>query len=351
MTAFRDLQKQAVSWEVELTTRCNSRCVGCSRYSEYYYDNPYFDPKVDLKKEIFFKALQSTDHIEFVLFCGNYGDPLLHPEIFEILEFIRKERGDLRILVHSNASFGSADFWKKMATYFQAPGSYIKFSIDGLSESHAKFRRGTNWEQVLNNAKIFMAAGGRAVWKMIEFDHNRHEIEEARKLSEEMGFRKFDLRKNNYPGLDQPILEEVDWRKAPASVTQSARTQQELERWSQSEVSAKKFEHIECHSLKKKNIFLDSFGQVWPCCWIGGLPHRPEHELRQWFIQKISDRYGAGFNSLATKNLQEILNHSWFASELEQSWSKSPTSEINPMLSTCAKTCGQCRTKDGAVSP
>jgi MoaA/NifB/PqqE/SkfB family radical SAM enzyme len=344
MSAFGDFQNKAVSWEVELTSRCNSRCVGCSRYSEYYYPHPYFNPHVDLKKEILFKALQSTPHLEFILFCGNYGDPLLHPEIFEILEFIRREKGNLRVLVHSNAAFGNSEFWQKLAGYFQTPGSYIKFSLDGLKNSHEKFRRGTQWEKALGNARSFIAAGGRAVWKMIEFEHNRHEIPEARALAARMGFHKFDLRKNNYPGLDAPILREVELSPVPASVTASARSPEQLEQWNENQVREKKFDHIECRSVLNKNIFLDAYGQVWPCCWVGGLPYRPEHELRQWFQNKVQARYEKDFNSLERRSLEEILRQAWFQNDLESSWANKARDPLNPLPSTCAKTCGKCAT-------
>jgi MoaA/NifB/PqqE/SkfB family radical SAM enzyme len=342
VSAFSNLLNNPLSWEVELTTRCNSRCVGCSRYSEYYYPNPYFNPKVDLNTELLFKALKETPQISFILFCGNYGDPLLHPEFIPMMERLRQEYGNLRVMVHSNASFGNEDFWKSLAKVFSPPGSYVKFSMDGLGASHEKFRRGTNWEKVMANAESFMAHGGRAVWKMIEFEHNRHEFEEAQKMSIEKGFRKFDPRKNNYPGLDGPILQEVDLKAVPASVTDDRRSVQQLEQWNVSQVKEKKFDTVECKSLSRGTLFIDAHGNLWPCCWVGGLPYRPEHELRQWFQEKTLKNYEKDFNSLAKYNVKEILKHSWMKSDLETSWSNQAQDLKNPLPSTCAKTCGKC---------
>ncbi len=341
--AFNHLLESSVSWEVELTSRCNSRCVGCSRLSEYYYPNPYFKNNVDLPKELLFKALAAPKKVDFILFCGNYGDPLLHPDIFEIMEHIRTHYGTLRVLVHSNASFGNEDFWKQLAGYFSTPGSYVKFSLDGFKKSHESFRRGTNWDRALKNAEIFIQAGGRAVWKAIEFDHNRDELKELESFAKEKGFLKFDQRKNNYPGLDGPVVVDVDLKKIPPLVTDDQRSYQHLKAWSDSQFREKKYDHIECKSLLRKNVFLDSHGQVWPCCWVGGLPYRPEHELRQWFHEKVLNKYGPGFNSLVHHSVEEIFSKSWMKEDLEKSWSNSAADPQNPLLSTCAKSCGKCQ--------
>ncbi|MFS4459351.1 radical SAM protein [Bdellovibrio sp. HCB2-146] len=340
--SFSNLLQSGFSWEVELTSRCNSRCVGCSRYSHFYYPNPFFNSRLDLDIEVLKKALRESAQVDFILFCGNYGDPLLHPQIFDILEFIRQEKGSVGVVVHTNASFGSQDFWIQLASYFQTPGSFIKFSLDGLADSHEKFRRGTNWETALANAKTFIAAGGRAVWQMIDFAHNKNEIETAREMSQKLGFRRFDLRKNNYPGLDSAIAETaIDLRNPPASVAQFDLNKEELQTWYRSQLREKPAHSIECRSLTRKNIYLDVNGHVWPCCWVGGLPYRPEHELREWFQQETLNRYKKGFNSLVEQSLEQIFSHPWWQKHLPESWNLS--AQHSPVvLSTCVKTCGKC---------
>lgn len=346
MMTFSEILNSGFSWEVELTSRCNSRCVGCSRYSEFYYPNPFFDPHLDLDLELLKKAFRQTTKMDFVLFCGNYGDPLLHPRIFEILHFIREEKGDIGVIVHSNAAFGSKSFWQDLAPFFKTPGSFIKFSLDGMAESHEKFRRGTKWETAFANARTFIEDGGRAVWQMIDFAHNHDEIERARHMAVDVGFKRFDLRKNNYPGLDEAIAEvPKSLNVIPATVAGISLNQESLHSWYLSQLNEKVVDEISCRSLERRNIYLDVHGQVWPCCWVGGLPYRPEHELREWFKGKVTNRYEAGFNSLAKLDLAEIIAHPWWQEHLPQSWNldhgKSPE-----LLSTCLKTCGKCHVKE-----
>ena len=41
---------------------------------------------------------------------------------------------------------------------------------------------------MIENAKAFINAGGKAQWNYLVYKHNEHQIPEARKMSEELGF-------------------------------------------------------------------------------------------------------------------------------------------------------------------
>lgn len=344
MSSFTDLSKGSISWEIELTTRCNSRCVGCSRYSDYYYPNPHFNPRVDLDFSLFKKALASTSKVEFILFCGVYGDPFLHPQILEIMKYIRETYGDLKVSVHTNGAYGTKEFWQEMASYFKTPGSHVKFSIDGIGKSHEMFRRGTSWETVLKNATDFLEAGGNAIWKMIEFQHNKCEVGDAAELAKKLGFKKFEVRANNFPGLDEYILQEAEPNISSREATSETLESTELTKWNISQLNGKKFDTIQCRSLERKNLYLDAHGSVWPCCWLGGSPYRPEPFLRQWMQKNVVDKYETSFNSLKSRNLEQILDHEWLKKYLPESWQRTPQDPQNPIIATCAKTCGKCAT-------
>ncbi len=344
MSSFGSLLQGSLSWEIELTTRCNSHCVGCSRYSDYFHPNIHFDPRQDLDFATFKKALASGQRLDFILLCGVYGDPLLHPEIVRFMQHIRSEYPEAKVSAHSNGAFGTPELWKSLAAHFNTPGSHIKFSIDGLKNSHELFRQGTRWESVLKNAEVFIQAGGNAVWKMIEFKHNQIDIAEARNLATEMGFRSFELRSNNFPGLDDYITLPEDDRKSLTRTENLDFDETALDQWNTQQVDQKKFNSIECRSLTRKNLYLDAHGKVWPCCWVGGLPYRPENHLRQWMHKKLLSRYSDDFNSLESYSLSEILDHEWMKTSLPESWKNKNSTEKNPLIATCAKTCGQCRT-------
>ena len=47
----------------------------------------------------------------------------------------------------------------------------------------------------MTNVKSFIQAGGEAHWEFLVFKHNEHQVEEARNLAREMGFKEFYLKK------------------------------------------------------------------------------------------------------------------------------------------------------------
>ena len=63
----------------------------------------------------------------------------------------------------------------------------MSFSIDGLEDTNHLYRQDVEWDKIMERAKKFIGAGGRAEWKFIIFRHNQHQVEEARSLSKELG--------------------------------------------------------------------------------------------------------------------------------------------------------------------
>ena len=81
------------------------------------------------------------------------------------------------------------EYWTKVGNVLKNLKRHsVIFGIDGLSDTHHIYRRNTKYEDVINNAKAFIAAGGRANWQYIIFDHNKHQTEEAKHIAKELGF-------------------------------------------------------------------------------------------------------------------------------------------------------------------
>ena len=95
--------------------------------------------------------------------------------------------------MNTNGSARTQDWWRDLAKTIGTDG-YVIFSIDGLEDTNYLYRKNTVWEKIIDNAKAFIDAGGIAHWEYIVFEHNQHQIEEARRLSEQMGFQKFQVK-------------------------------------------------------------------------------------------------------------------------------------------------------------
>jgi hypothetical protein len=168
-----------------------------------------------------------------------------------------------------------------------------------------------------------MQAGGIAKWKFIIFDHNKHQIEEARSLAENMGFAKFvPVVTNRHDG---PIFDSN--RQLVFFMGQRDTSQNydfdDMVSLSQRPLS---WQHmgkpnkaqIQCKVQNYKSIYINSIGEVYPCCWIGFNP-LTFNRSRPWSLinQQIAD--------LVVENnaLEHGIEHAlqWFG-KVADSWLK-----------------------------
>jgi MoaA/NifB/PqqE/SkfB family radical SAM enzyme len=181
--------------------------------------------------------IKSLDNLQFnkINYCGNDGDPLMCKDILQILNYFSPIEQE----IHTNGSLRSNEFWIKLS---KIPNLTIVFAIDGATKtSHEKYRVNTDFQKILNNAKIFNESGGNSWWQFIVFEHNKCEIDDAKKLAKELGFKKFELvysRRNEINGI-KPI-----------------------------QIIKNKFE-LQCKSLKREEIYIRSDGEVFPCVYHG----------------------------------------------------------------------------------
>ena len=260
---------------LEITDRCNAACPMCSRY----------DQKTGNESDMVVNTQLTLDDIQRIMpedfvrqinrvnFCGNYGDPIVAKDLHVILFYLRAFNPQMRIEVNTNGSARSAQWWEALATILgpnEAQGG-VWFGLDGLSDTNHLYRRNTNWDIIMRNAKAFIDAGGIAHWNFIAFKHNEHQIDEARALAKEMGFKHFNVKLTGRFRENQsfPVMSEGQhlYNLEPA----------EAERHQRPVISSKprqipievKAPIIECIAIQEKCIYISARGKIYPCCWIG----------------------------------------------------------------------------------
>ena len=185
MYNYKDIRKV----HLEISSECNAECPLCPRnFHGYPMNNGYPEHSMTLNeaKKIFEPEFLSQ--LTEILINGNFGDIVMCPDAIDIIAYFRQHNSRLRISISTNAGARNAKFWQDLAEL----GCVIYFCIDGLEDTHSIYRRNTVYSTVIKNAQTYIAAGGKeAVWKFIVFDHNRHQIAQARELSEQMGFHEF----------------------------------------------------------------------------------------------------------------------------------------------------------------
>jgi hypothetical protein len=130
-------------------------------------------------------------NLKLVQFEGDHGDIMMHPhstEFFNLLSAVPS------VVAVTNGSMRSPKWWKQLASIRNLS---IVFSIDGLADTNHIYRINSDFTKIMKNAQSFIDGGGRASWKFIVFRHNQHQIEQARQLSQDMGFQDFQVIHSN----------------------------------------------------------------------------------------------------------------------------------------------------------
>ncbi|SVC76683.1 uncharacterized protein METZ01_LOCUS329537, partial [marine metagenome] len=128
----------------------------------------------------------------------------MNPELTDILDFFLDEFKIKYIDIRTNGSLRSTTWWSNFVNHLPSK-HIIVFGLDGLEDTLHIYRIGADYKKVINNAKAFIDAGGIASWQFIEFEHNKHQIEEAKQLAKELGFKEFRLVSSTRPTMTENL--------------------------------------------------------------------------------------------------------------------------------------------------
>jgi MoaA/NifB/PqqE/SkfB family radical SAM enzyme len=339
---------------LEMTDRCNASCPQCARNKNGGVENPRLPLKeISLTQFKSFFTPAQLRKLKRLYMCGNYGDPIVAKDTLEIFRYLREANSSMTLAMNTNASARSTEWWIELAKIYGEYGN-VKFGIDGLSDTHHLYRRGTDFNKILENAKAFIDAGGHAIWEFIVFKHNEHQIEEAQRLSKELGFKKFHLKKTgrfysnskNKVKTQLPVMnknEEVEYFiEMPVNqnyLNNSLKKEEGIVKEFGSMTNYLNETAIACKTQNEKSIYISSEGFVFPCCWTANQLYIWHQKPGSSQIEKIiAQNGGVEKINLEGNELESIIAGETF-NAIEKSWSCSSTEKGK--LSVCAKTCGK----------
>lgn len=330
---------------LEITSRCNASCPQCPRNLSGGAVNPAL-PLTELSledvKRIFPEDLLAR--LRKLYACGNYGDPMVAKDTLAIFEYLRAANPYAELGMFTNGSGRAASFWAGLAKVT----SYVRFSIDGLEDTNHLYRRNTHWARIMESARAFIGAGGRAEWDFIVFKHNEHQVEEARALAQELGFTRFFAKKTSrFSSGGQVSKKQVQERSgAPAYVLEPPQG----EAWQNTAVvqltqvrqkgqirDYQSDTEITCKAARHHRLYVSAEGLVFPCCWTGALypPHRPAGTAQMWdLVRALPD----GKSSLDARahSIREIVEGPFFQTLVPNGWERG-----EGRLEQCVRACGQ----------
>ena len=334
--------------------------------------------------------LEFTKKIKSWIFCGTHGDPMMCKDVLEITRYVCEAGCD--VLFNTNGGMRDENFWKQMAEVLKINppmGGHrrVIFSIDGLHDTNHLYRVNVPYEKAMRNAKTYIDAGGKASWDYLIFRHNEHQIEEAQKISREMGFEYFvpkkalgfsrdrngNLRNKIVRGADgavshiiEPPTSEDNANYLPGHTRQNITPEHEAQvdvvelikiRKAQIQTIEAKTEsyntriegyipseeesctNVSCKSLNNGTveIYVDAAGIVHPCCYVGTRYNANYSMVGDYQLQIEIEKNGLDNISLKQKSLKEIIDSGYLHNTFETKWGKHG---VEGML-YCNETCGE----------
>lgn len=330
--------------ELEISSYCNAACPQCPRnhHGGKTIDTlPLTNWSIDQFNAIIdqFKDVS----LELIYFCGTYGDPMMNPHIVEMIKCIKTKFPSCRIGMHTNGGLQYYGLYKKLAPLVD----FCAFGIDGLETTNHIYRRKVSWNKLQENVNAFIQAGGYAIWDFIVFEHNQHEVESARQMSIDLGFKEFNIKKTSrFVDRQHRVTQHLDVMDNKNKIEYQIKLPTDETYINQS------FKHIQttddnkfknylqttkimCNGCRIKSVYIGSDGLVFPCGWLhdriyckDAQKHKDHYKLMSMF-ESIGGIANA--NAFVT-NIQDIIEDKWFPA-IESEW---PTNSIE----RCALMCG-----------
>lgn len=309
------------SIHLEITSKCQAKCPMCSRNLQGGKVNPMIElEEITLEQfkewfpEPFVKQLNN------LYMCGNLGDPIVAKDTLEIYKYLREVNPTMSLRMHTNGSGRNTKWWTELAQL----GVRVIFGVDGLSDTHSIYRINTSWEKIIENAKVFIAAGGYARWDMIVFKHNEHQIEECRALSNELGFAEFTV-KHTSRFRDGKLNVLNDEGKTINILYPTSLSHSMIDKVKKAKEET--LPTIHCKVKGDNQIYVSATGTVTPCCWTD-----MEHDVPM-SVSRIDYLDVIGYwPNLKKSSLKDIFKSGYF-DKIEESWTTCG-------IKACSKQCG-----------
>ncbi|MFO7728624.1 MAG: radical SAM protein [Desulfonatronovibrio sp.] len=123
--------------QVGVTTRCNAGCVYCPHT---IFRDSWQGRDLSLES---FKALVPAFSRASLVYLQGWGEPLLHPGLFDMLEMVKK-KGCMAGLT-SNANLLTSDTLKKLT---DSGLDFLSLSVAGIDKKNDVIRKGTSLKKV-----------------------------------------------------------------------------------------------------------------------------------------------------------------------------------------------------------
>ena len=242
-----------VGLHIEPTNICTLKCPGCARTRFIdQWPQHWKNHSLDIDQLLMFLDINLTGLN--ILLCGNYGDPIYHPDFVEFVAKL-KQRGSV-INIITNGSYRTKEWWKALTSVLTSVDC-ITFSVDGIPTNFTQYRINADWDTIRQGMEISAESACQTEWKYIPFSFNSADIDSANHLSQQLGIDRFFINPSNR------FDEQTEFLKPEKNLVGSKYNTQML--W-KSTISKKNPVNPKC--INNKEHFITADGYYSPCCFI-----------------------------------------------------------------------------------
>jgi MoaA/NifB/PqqE/SkfB family radical SAM enzyme len=195
---WTDTHPKKYRFDIAISSYCQAKCPSCARTDEETLETVSWLKPSHIDVEVFKNIVDSACKIDpnvVFQFCGELGDPLMHPKITELVDYAMERAKGVEI--NTNGGLRKPEWYEDMAKKWgknsiaDRVGKTLKiiFGIDGIyPETNEKYRINVDHERAMKNMKAWSEGSGAGEWHFILFEHNWHEIPEAILVSQQIDF-------------------------------------------------------------------------------------------------------------------------------------------------------------------
>lgn len=240
-----------VGFHIEPTNICTLKCPGCSR-TRFIDQWPQHWKNHSIDIDQLHQFLDIDLRNKTLSLCGNYGDPIYHPEFHELVKSLKQRGAHLTII--TNGSYRSTAWWEQTVSMLDSNDTVI-FSVDGRPENFTEYRINADWQSIQQAMLICASAACRTVWKCIPFAFNENNISEIQSISKQIGIDLFFLDPSDR-------FDSRTQKYQPQIINLGARYQSK-QSWHPNSAQL-----INPQCADNKNHYISADGYYSPCCYV-----------------------------------------------------------------------------------
>lgn len=335
--------------EIELSTRCNASCPQCSRnyFGAFTWPGlPLLNIDIEQIKQSLTPSILAN--LKKIRLYGTYGEPCIHPKFLEFAKWLTKNT-QASIIVSTNGSLRTVRWWRKLGKILRCQDKVV-FCVDGLEDTNHLYRKDTDFNKIKDNIQAFNQSGGQSFWHFIVFEHNQHQVEKAKQLSNQLGCVDFAIKKTaRFINKQHKRINEfavLNKNEMPTHFLKMPTIQQYVNpgyaEYDNLIVSTNDFSNylrtteISCGAKNWCSFYISAEGYVLPCGWLADRFYGFEaesHKDRQQLFNLINDTGGLDQINIKYNTIENILYGDFFKA-VEKSWYN------YTRIERCASQCG-----------